>query len=62
MMQAGTRFTEDELHDILTIIQAVFDEEEEAIPAGVEHQEMEKIANKLVGPRKGKRRPAKRKL
>ena len=56
----GSRFNEDQLHDILTIIQEVFDEEEAAIPAGVEDQEMEKIPNKLLGARKGKRKVAKR--
>lgn len=58
--EAGSRFNEDQLHDILTIIQEVFDEEEAAIPAGVEDQEMEKIPNKLLGARKGKRKVAKR--
>jgi hypothetical protein len=58
--QAGTRFTEDELHDILAIIQQVFDEEEGNIPEGVEHMEMPKIANKLLGANK-KRRKVKRK-
>jgi hypothetical protein len=54
--QAGTRFSEDELHDILAICQGVFDEEEGMIPRGVEDVRMEKIANKLLGARKGKRR------
>ncbi|KNG50999.1 rna polymerase iii subunit c17 protein [Stemphylium lycopersici] len=59
--EAGTRFTEDELHDILAIIQHVFDEEEASIPAGVEYMEMPKIANKLLGANK-KRRKVKRKV
>jgi hypothetical protein len=60
-IQAGTRFTEDELHDILNICQAVFDEEEGQIPAGVEDMQMEKIANKLLGARKTRRRGGKKK-
>jgi hypothetical protein len=36
----------------------VFDEEESMIPRGVEDVHMEKIANKLLGARKGKRRGA----
>ncbi|KAI4640215.1 uncharacterized protein J4E78_010687 [Alternaria triticimaculans] len=59
--EAGTRFTEDELHDILAIIQQVFDEEEGGIPEGVEDMEMPKIANKLLGANK-KRRKVKRKV
>jgi hypothetical protein len=39
----------------------VFDEEEAAIPAGVEDMRMEKIPNKLLGARKAKRRIAKKK-
>jgi hypothetical protein len=58
--QAGTRFTEDELHDILEIIKGVFDEEESDIPKGVENQRMDKIPNKLLGARKGKRKVTKR--
>ena len=60
-IQAGTRFTEDELHDILAIIQQVFDEEEGNIPEGVEDVEMPKIANKLLGANK-KKRKVKRKV
>ena len=60
LRKAGTRFTEDELHDILAITQQVFDEEEGNIPAGVENMEMPKIANKLLGANK-KRRKAKKK-
>jgi hypothetical protein len=59
--QAGTRFTEDELHDILTISQGVFDEEEAEIPAGVEDMRMDKIANKLLGAKKIKKRAVGRK-
>ncbi|KAF1848836.1 uncharacterized protein K460DRAFT_364788 [Cucurbitaria berberidis CBS 394.84] len=54
--EAGSRFTEEELLDILNIIQQVFDEEEAFIPAGVEHQTMEKIPNKLLGANKKKRK------
>ncbi|KAF2024300.1 hypothetical protein EK21DRAFT_94193 [Setomelanomma holmii] len=59
--EAGSRFTEDELHDILSICQTVFDEEESDIPEGVEDQEMEKITNKLLGAKKAKRKVGKRK-
>ena len=54
--QAGSRFSEDELSDILEIIQGVFDEDEALIPAGAEDVKMEKIANKLLGASKKKRR------
>ncbi|CAO2650040.1 Nn.00g013320.m01.CDS01 [Neocucurbitaria sp. VM-36] len=54
--EAGSRFTEEELHDILAIIQQVFDEEEAAIPPGVEDQVMQKIPNKLLGASRKKRR------
>jgi hypothetical protein len=59
--QAGTRFSEEELNDILEIIQGVFDEDEAQIPAGVEDMQMEKIANKLLGASK-KKRKVKRKV
>jgi hypothetical protein len=59
--QAGTRFSEEELNDILEIIQGVFDEDEAQIPAGVEDMHMEKIANKLLGASK-KKRKVKRKV
>jgi hypothetical protein len=49
------------LGDILEIVQGVFDEEEAAIPAGVENVHMEKIANKLLGASK-KKRKVKRKV
>jgi hypothetical protein len=39
----------------------VFDEEEASIPAGVEDQELPKIANKLLGASK-KKRKVKRKV
>ncbi|KAF2008140.1 hypothetical protein P154DRAFT_516860 [Amniculicola lignicola CBS 123094] len=58
--ESESRFTETERLDILNIITSVFDEEESGIPAGVEDQEMEKVANKLLGAkkrgRKGKRK------
>jgi len=44
----------------LAIIHHVFEEEEASIPAGVENMEMPKIANKLLGANK-KRRKAKKK-
>lgn len=59
--EAGSRFTEDELHDILSIIQGVFDEQEAEIPEGVENQVMEKIPNKMLGASK-KRKKAKRRV
>jgi hypothetical protein len=49
------------LHDILGIVQGVFDEEEAAIPVGVEDMHMDKIANKLLGASK-KKRKVKRKV
>ncbi|EOA87914.1 hypothetical protein ACJQWK_08186 [Exserohilum turcicum] len=60
--EAGTRFTENELHDMLAIIQQVFDEEEAQIPHGVEDMEMPKITNKLLGAANKKRRKVKRKV
>jgi hypothetical protein len=59
--QAGTRFSEDDLHEILAIITRVFDEEEASIPAGVEDKDLPKIANKLLGASK-KKRKVKRKV
>jgi hypothetical protein len=58
--QAGSRFNEDELHDILTICQQVFEEDEAEIPDGVENIKMPKIDNKLLGAKKGKRRAKKK--
>lgn len=60
--QAGSRFTEDELLEILGICQKVFDEEESEIPDGVEDRKMDKIPNKLLGAKKGKKKVAKRKV
>jgi hypothetical protein len=40
----------------------VFDEEESEIPDGVEDRKMDKIPNKLLGAKKGKRKVAKRKV
>lgn len=48
------------MHHILSITQEVFEEDEAGIPEGVEHREMEKIPNKLLGASK-KRRKVKRK-
>jgi len=46
----------------LHICQKVFDEEEAEIPEGVEDMKMERIPNKLLGAKKGKRRVARRKV
>ncbi|KAH7130181.1 HRDC-like protein [Dendryphion nanum] len=51
-----TRFTDEQLEDILSIITRVFDEEEQSIPPGVESQQMDKIKNKLLGASKKKKR------
>jgi hypothetical protein len=45
----------------LSISQGVFDEEEAEIPAGVEDMRMDKIANKLLGAKKIKKRAVARK-
>lgn len=60
--QAGTRFDENELHDILDMCKKVFEEEEVEIPDGIEDKDMEKIPNKLLGARKGKRRGGKKRV
>lgn len=49
------------MDDILATINAVFDEEESAIPEGAEDQKMEKLPNKLLGASK-KKRKVKRKV
>ncbi|KAF2654693.1 hypothetical protein K491DRAFT_693620 [Lophiostoma macrostomum CBS 122681] len=54
--ESGTRFTEDELEDMLALITQVFQEEEGSIHAGVEDQELEKTSNKLLGASKRKKR------
>jgi hypothetical protein len=59
--QSHTRFTEEQLDEMVEIIQQVFEEEEAAIPEGVEAQEMEKISNKLLGASKKRRKGVKRK-
>ncbi|KAF2832481.1 hypothetical protein CC86DRAFT_89962 [Ophiobolus disseminans] len=59
--EAGSRFSEEELLDILSICQAVFDEDEVEIPEGVESMKMDKIPNKLLGAKKAKRKVARRK-
>jgi hypothetical protein len=59
--QANSRFNEDQLHEILTICQQVFDEEEAEIPDGVEDMQMEKVKDKLLGAKKGKRRGGRKK-
>ncbi|KAF2791569.1 hypothetical protein K505DRAFT_280425 [Melanomma pulvis-pyrius CBS 109.77] len=55
VQESSTRFTEDEILDILNLIGQVFDEEEGNIPEGVEDQDMEKIGNKLLGAARKKR-------
>ncbi|KAL6707291.1 hypothetical protein ACN47E_004279 [Coniothyrium glycines] len=59
--EAGSRFSEQELHDILGIVQRVFDEDEAGIPQGVENHQMDKIPNKLLGASR-RRRKVKRKM
>ncbi|KAF1917670.1 HRDC-like protein [Ampelomyces quisqualis] len=59
--EAGTRFKESDLDDILHLCKQVFDEEEVEIPDGVEDMRMEKIPNKLLGARKAKRRVGRKK-
>ncbi|KZM24101.1 uncharacterized protein EKO05_0010281 [Ascochyta rabiei] len=54
--EAGTRFSEAELHEILATIARVLDEEEAAIPRGVEDEALPKLANKLLGASKKKRK------
>lgn len=58
--QADTRFDQDQLQDILHRITQVFEEEEASIPAGVEVAELPKIANKLLGASKKKRKVKRR--
>ncbi|KAF2438019.1 hypothetical protein P171DRAFT_504911, partial [Karstenula rhodostoma CBS 690.94] len=57
--EATTRFSEDELDDILQQVLNVFYEEEANIPAGVENQEMEKLPDEMLGD---SRRKHKKKL
>ncbi|KAF2873910.1 hypothetical protein BDV95DRAFT_605376 [Massariosphaeria phaeospora] len=59
--EADIRFSETQLDDMLAIVQSVFDEEEAAIPAGVEDVDMEKIPNKLLGASRKRRRAVKKK-
>jgi hypothetical protein len=40
----------------------VFEEDEAEIPDGIEDKDMEKIPNKLLGARKGKRRGPKKRV
>ncbi|KAF2020145.1 hypothetical protein BU24DRAFT_459753 [Aaosphaeria arxii CBS 175.79] len=61
-----TRFSEEQMEEMVRDIAAVFDEEEGDIPTGVEDVQMERIGNKLLGAKKrrkggaaaGKRRAA----
>lgn len=61
LSKAGSRFSEDDLLDILNTCQAVFDEEEAEIPDGAEFMKMERIPNKLLGAKKTKRKVPKKK-
>ncbi|PSN71920.1 hypothetical protein BS50DRAFT_569516 [Corynespora cassiicola Philippines] len=54
--ESSTRFTEEELEDILQTIQTVFDEEEASIPRGVENMEMERIPKKMLAANKNRKR------
>ncbi|KAF2621949.1 hypothetical protein BU25DRAFT_415640 [Macroventuria anomochaeta] len=58
--EAGTRFSEQQLSEILSIITQVFEEEEASIPAGVEDAELPKIQNKLLGASKKKKKVKRR--
>ncbi|KAF2998287.1 hypothetical protein E8E13_007222 [Curvularia kusanoi] len=60
--EADSRFTEDQLQDILSRITAIFDEEEASIPAGVEDEDLPKIENKLLGAAKKKKKVKRRVL
>lgn len=60
LFQADSRFTEDQLQDILARITAVFDEEEASIPGGVEDEVLPKIENKLLGAAKKKKKAKRR--
>lgn len=59
--QSHTRFTDEQLDEMLAIIQQVFEEEEAVIPAGVEDQVLPKIPNKLQGASKKRRKGTGRK-
>lgn len=59
--ESHTRFTEEQLDEMLALIKQVFEEDEAEIPAGVEDQEMEKVANKLLGASKKRRKGAAKK-
>ncbi|KAF2748296.1 hypothetical protein M011DRAFT_466702 [Sporormia fimetaria CBS 119925] len=54
--ESHTRFTEADLDSVLSIIAATVQEPESSIPPGVETLQMEKIANKLQGASKKRRR------
>ncbi|OAL02170.1 hypothetical protein IQ06DRAFT_292889 [Phaeosphaeriaceae sp. SRC1lsM3a] len=59
--EAGTRFTEEQLLDILEICRAVFEEDEAEIPDDAEFKYIEPIPNKLLGARKTKKKGGTRK-
>ncbi|KAH3940421.1 hypothetical protein HBI81_019230 [Parastagonospora nodorum] len=59
--EANSRFTDDQLHEILAKCQQVFDEEEAEIPDGVEDIQMAKVKDKLLGAAKKGRKKGGRK-
>ncbi|KAF2119481.1 RNA polymerase Rpb4-domain-containing protein [Lophiotrema nucula] len=58
--EAGSRFTDEQLEDILNEVSRVFDEEEGNISEGAEHVELEKMDAKMKGATK--KRGARRKV
>ncbi|KAJ4299271.1 hypothetical protein N0V90_004515 [Kalmusia sp. IMI 367209] len=61
--EATTRFSEEQLDDILETVLRVFYEEEKDIPAGVEDQEMEKLPDEQLGDsRKKQKKKLRRKV
>lgn len=59
--KATTRFTEEELDDILDTVTNVFYEEEKDIPAGVENLEMERLPEEQLGDSRRKKKGKARK-
>lgn len=57
--EGSVRFKEHELEDMLSIITRVFDEEEAAIPAGVEDVQMEGLEKRMLGVTKKMKRKRK---
>ncbi|OAF99916.1 uncharacterized protein CC84DRAFT_1129717 [Paraphaeosphaeria sporulosa] len=58
--EATSRFSEEELDDILQQVLNVFYEEEASIPAGVENQEMEKLPDEMLGDSRRKHKKKQR--